>query len=91
MNKLARQATDEAVRFFEDVARGLIRDAIEFRRENPCFFAKYRRILARLHRDRGHRIRAAWHSRWADRYEARCTAEHTLLAATCGFCKDETA
>lgn len=89
---LKEDAKAQAMRFFDqlgDNARRLIGDAVEFRRQNPCFFARYRELMAKYHRERGNRARAKWNEIWAARHRAKCTAMHSLLAAECGFCKEQ--
>lgn len=84
---LRREAEEEAIRFFDDVARGLIRDAIEFRRKNPCYFGRVRRIMARKLRERGaSKARIRWNEFWAEKWEARCEALEPRLAKVC-VCK----
>ena len=94
---LASEAKEEAVRFVEDIARGLIRDAIQYRRDHPCMLAKFHQIMQHKIRDtrrpngkhlRLWKSRIATHRFWEMFYSSRCEAMDVELAKKCGICAE---
>ena len=95
---LKSEAKEQARKFIEDIARGLIRDAIEYRRTKPCEFAKFHQImqekLRKARRPNGKRLiawraRVAKHRYWEMFYAARCEAFDPDFAKKCGVCSED--
>lgn len=77
----ARDFADRAVR----EVRGIISDAIEYRRTEPLRFSLFHRRMAQYWEGRGRRVRGRWHRYWETRYAAKAWALDQSLAQACGI------
>jgi hypothetical protein len=95
MNRKA--AIAEAHRFADAAireARGIIRDAIEYRRTEPHRFALFHGRMAlywELLPGRRRRVKIAWHRAWEARYSAKAWALDQDLARSCSLAGGERA
>lgn len=80
------EAREYADRILEQ-ARGLVRDAIEYRRLHPHRFALFHRRMGHYWVGRGKKVRARWHWYWAERYAARAWALDSESANACGIAR----
>lgn len=62
-------------------AKGLLRDAIDDRRQHPYYYYLVHMHMATLRRRQGRRLAAFWHRRWREYYYAR--AQATREAQVC--------
>lgn len=92
---LEREAVRLADDFFDGLregAFGLLEEAIDHRRDHPCYWARVRRnkaALLREHRPRLWKMRARWNDNRALAFEARCRAGDPTTASACGLCTTE--
>jgi hypothetical protein len=92
-----KTAIAEAHRFADAVvreARGIINNAIEYRRTEPHRFALFHGRMAlywELLPGRRRRVRIAWHRRWEAHYAAKAWALDQDLARSCSIAGGEKA
>lgn len=82
------EAIAEANRFADAVlleARGIIRDAIAYRRAKPARFALFHRRMAVYWESRHRPVKIAWHRYWEARYAAKAWALDQEIASACGI------
>lgn len=77
----ARSFADKAI----TEARGIIRDAIEYRRTEPLRFALFHRHMAEHWSRLRKPARARWHRWWEARYSAKAWALDEVTASKCGL------
>lgn len=77
----ARSFADKAIR----EVRGIISDAIDYRRTEPHRFALFHGRMALYWEGRRRRIRVRWHRYWEARYAAKAWALDQDTAHKCGI------
>lgn len=70
MTMQAHEASDLAAEWYDRTVGPIVADAIKYRRENPCFFAKFHELMAQS----GPRWLRPWHRFRRRIMAAKCAA-----------------